>query len=435
MVVSSSSTSPVVAGAGAMRACRGKGTGRPAAAFRQKRLTTLTLTPRNRRDVAQRAGESDNALSSSRPDPSTLKATELRDVLKALGAPTAGKKAELVQRALDAWAMVDRGQSPAEEFAREAEETARLNAEASAAVESRRAARRARRGGKTGGGADDAGSSAQSIADTTRKVAAMKDAGVTEIQREFVVQRFMSDSVEASSGWFMLETAETREDRAVHSILELNGTKLTRGQADIVAWVPRVPRDGFFVRAADAEGKSDLELCQMVTEEDMSEMLQPGYVLVRCTLTQMLLDAFDDLRTVRGFATGGSSRFGAKKYQQINQPLTMDDQIPQMIAKCLPRVLSDEDIEVEKARAEAREIARDAAADEADGEDLRPLASRVGDDSAAAGLGRVEVHTGPFKGFKGRIVAKNDDGSVEATLAIFGRDTNVSLAPNEFNVI
>lgn len=395
----------------------------------------LTLTPRNRRDVAQRAGESDNALSSSRPDPSTLKATELRDVLKALGAPTAGKKAELVQRALDAWAMVDRGQSPAEEFAREAEETARLNAEASAAVESRRAARRARRGGKTGGGADDAGSSAQSIADTTRKVAAMKDAGVTEIQREFVVQRFMSDSVEASSGWFMLETAETREDRAVHSILELNGTKLTRGQADIVAWVPRVPRDGFFVRAADAEGKSDLELCQMVTEEDMSEMLQPGYVLVRCTLTQMLLDAFDDLRTVRGFATGGSSRFGAKKYQQINQPLTMDDQIPQMIAKCLPRVLSDEDIEVEKARAEAREIARDAADDEADGEDLRPLASRVGDDSAAAGLGRVEVHTGPFKGFKGRIVAKNDDGSVEATLAIFGRDTNVSLAPNEFNEI
>ena len=435
-MISSSSTSPVVAGAVTMRACRGKGGGRPAAAVRQKRLTTsLTpTTPCRRRDVVGRAGEPD-ALSSSRPDPSTLKATELRDVLKALGAPTAGKKAELVQRALDAWAMVDRGQSPAEEFAREAEETARVNAEASAAMESRRAARRARRGGKTGGGADAAGSSAQSIADTTRKVAAMKDAGVTEIQREFVVQRFMSDSVEASSGWFMLETAETREDRAAHSILELNGTKLTRGQADIVAWVPRVPREGFFVRATDAEGKSDLELCQMVTEEEMSEMLQPGYVLVRCTLTQMLLDAFDDLRTVRGFATGGSSRFGAKKYQQINQPLTMDDQIPQMIAKCLPRVLSDEDIEVEKARAEAREIARDAAADEADGEDLRPLASRVVEDSTAAGLGRVEVHTGPFKGFKGRIVAKNDDGSVEATLAIFGRDTNVSLAPNEFNEI
>jgi len=282
---------------------------------------------------------------------------------------------------------------------------------------------------------DDASSSARSIADTTREVAAMKDAGVTEIQREFVVQRFMSDSVEASSGWFMLETAESREDRAVNSILELNGTKLTRGQADIVAWVPRVPRDGFFVRAADAEGKSDLELCQMVTEEEMSEMLQPGYVLVRCTLTQMLLDAFDELRTVRGFATGGSSRFGAKKYQQINQPLTMDDQIPQMIAKCLPRVLSDEDIEVEKARAEAREIARDAADDEADGEDLRPLASRVVEDSTAGGLGRVEVHTGPFKGFKGRIVTKNDDGSVEATLAIFGRDTNVSLAPNEFNEV
>ena len=393
-------------------------------------MLTPTTTPCRRRDVVGRAGEPD-ALSSSRPDPSTLKATELRDVLKALGAPTAGKKAELVQRALDAWAMVDRGQSPAEEFAREAEETARVEAEASAAMESRRAARRARRGG----GGKASGASARSIADTTREVAAMKDAGMTEIQREFVVQTFMSDSVEASSGWFMLETAETREDRAVHSILELNGTKLTRGQADIVAWVPRVPRDGFFVRAADAEGKSDLELCQMVTEEEMSEMLQPGYVLVRCTLTQMLLDTFDDLRTVRGFATGGSSRFGAKKYQQINQPLTMDDQIPQMIAKCLPRVLSDEDIEVEKARAEAREIARDAAADEADGEDLRPLASRVVEDSTAAGLGRVEVHTGPFKGFKGRIVAKNDDGSVEATLAIFGRDTNVSLAPNEFNEI
>ena len=61
--------------------------------------------------------------------------------------------------------------------------------------------------------------------------------------------------------------------------------------------------------------------------------------------------------------------------------------------------------------------------DFADAGDMRPTSSREAsvDDSE-----RVEVHTGPFKGFKGVIVARNDDGSVEATLAIFGRDTNVS---------
>jgi transcription antitermination factor NusG len=236
-------------------------------------------------------------------------------------------------------------------------------------------------------------------------------------------------------GWYMLEVPETRENQAIAAILALNGTKLTRGQDEVVAWVPRVPTEDFYVAEEDAMGKSELELCQMVDEENMVEMLQPGYVLVRCKLTQELMDAFDDLRSVRGFATGGSSRFGKKKYEKLNTPLTMDDQIPRMIQRCLPPVKTEADVEADKARAQAKEVMRAERGDEvdeADGGDMRPMASR---EDTVGSADRVEVHTGPFKGFKGHIVARNDDGSVEATLAIFGRDTNVSLAADEFDCI
>ena len=90
----------------------------------------------------------------------------------------------------------------------------------------------------------------------------------------------------------------------------------------------------------------------------------------------------------------------------------------------------------DRARAQARDVVAaergNLVEDFADAVDMRPTSSREAssDDSE-----RVEVHTGPFKGFKGVIVARNDDGSVEATLAIFGRDTNVSLAADEFSCI
>ena len=227
---------------------------------------------------------------------------------------------------------------------------------AAEALSERRAMRRDRRGG---GRANEARvgrrGAKKSIMETTREVERMKQAGESAVAREFVVQRAMSDSV-SGEGWFMLETPEYREEQAREAIDLLNGTRLTRGQDDVVVWVPRVPNEEFYVKEEDAEGKSDLELCQMVDEENMLEMLQPGYVLVRCTLTQELMDAFDEMRCVRGFATGGSSRFGKKKYEKLNQPLTMDDQIPRMIAKCVPTVKTQADVERDEARAQARDV-------------------------------------------------------------------------------
>jgi transcription antitermination factor NusG len=335
-----------------------------------------------------------------------------------------------------AWAEEDAGASPREAFERDARAEREAEEANARALEERRAARREKRGGtpRAMRATEAKRHLGMSIAATTREVEAMKEAGASVVQREFLVQRAMSEAA-TGEGWYMLEVPETRENQAKAAILALNGTKLTRGQGEVVAWVPRVPADGFYVAEEDAVGKSELELCQMVEEEDMIEMLQPGYVLVRCALTQELMDAFDDLRSVRGFATGGSSRFGKKKYEKLNTPLTMDDQIPRMIERCLPVVKTEADIEAEKAREQAKEVMRAERgdeADEADAGDMRPVASR---EEASGSVDRVEVHTGPFKGFKGHIVARNDDGSVEATLAIFGRDTNVSLAADEFNCI
>jgi len=363
-------------------------------------------------------------------DVHALKAVELKEILRAYALPVSGKKADLVERVLKAREVEASGADPAREF--ELETRVKEDAEAAArdAMESRRAARRERRAGPGRAvRASEVSKTMDSIMATTRLVEDMKARGATEVQREFVVQKFMSESIE-KSGWFMVETPEEREESALKDILGLNGTRVTRGQS-VDAWVPKIPTAEFYVTAADAEGKTDLELCQMVEE---GEMLQPGYVLVKCVLTQQLLDSFDDLRSVRGFATGGSSRYGAKKYQIVNQPTTVDDQIPKMIRACTPRVLTEEDVELEKAREEARVIREEAAAVEEgdDFGDMRPTSSRV---EEPTGLGRVEVHTGPFKGFKGQINVRNDDGSVEATLAIFGRDTSVSLDKAEFREI
>jgi len=376
------------------------------------------------------------AVDDARPDLDALKATELKEILRALELPVRGKKAELAARVKRAWAEEDAGASPREAFERDARAEREAEEANARALEERRAARREKRGGvpRAMRATEAKRHLGMSIAATTREVEAMKEAGASVVQREFLVQRAMSEAA-TGEGWYMLEVPETRENQAKAAILALNGTKLTRGQGEVVAWVPRVPADGFYVAEEDAVGKSELELCQMVEEEDMIEMLQPGYVLVRCALTQELMDAFDDLRSVRGFATGGSSRFGKKKYEKLNTPLTMDDQIPRMIERCLPVVKTEADIEAEKAREQAKEVMRAERgdeADEADAGDMRPVASR---EEASGSVDRVEVHTGPFKGFKGHIVARNDDGSVEATLAIFGRDTNVSLAADEFNCI
>ena len=48
------------------------------------------------------------------------------------------------------------------------------------------------------------------------------------------------------------------------------------------------------------------------------------------------------------------------------------------------------------------------------------------------GARTVEVHEGPFKGFRGYATNENDDGTVDAKLPIFGRETAVTLEPGEF---
>ena len=52
--------------------------------------------------------------------------------------------------------------------------------------------------------------------------------------------------------------------------------------------------------------------------------------------------------------------------------------------------------------------------------------------TAPPGAQTVEVYEGPFKGFKAYVTARRDDGSVDATLTIFGRETAVSLEASEF---
>jgi transcription antitermination factor NusG len=86
----------------------------------------------------------------------------------------------------------------------------------------------------------------------------------------------------------------------------------------------------------------------------------------------------------------------------------------------------------------AEKKAAAAAATAADAPEAEPSESRreaMGVSDRPEGAASIEVQEGPFKGFKGYITGNNTNGSVEARLLIFGRETSVTLAADEYDVV
>ena len=86
----------------------------------------------------------------------------------------------------------------------------------------------------------------------------------------------------------------------------------------------------------------------------------------------------------------------------------------------------------------AEKKAAAAAAMAADAPEAEPSESRreaMGVSDRPEGAASIEVQEGPFKGFKGYITGNNTNGSVEARLLIFGRETSVTLAADEYDVV
>ena len=277
-----------------------------------------------------------------------------------------------------------------------------------------------------------------------------------DLDRQGAFQETMTEE-----GWYMVSVPEEREERAAAQITALSATARVGGVA-IDAWTPRAPAADFAVPASEAAGLSRLDLLRLVpSEEEGSEKPFPGFILLRFSgMNQQLLGALEEVYAFKGFAVGGITRYGNTRKQKSEAPRVVPPaQLEQMMRACEPRVVSDEafaEMQAEKkARAEAAS-SLEAAMGELEAAAPEDLAAARGADDeeppAAAAAARapaerseeratstappgaqtVEVHEGPFKGFKGYITARRDDGSVDATLTIFGRETAVSLEASEF---
>ena len=269
-----------------------------------------------------------------------------------------------------------------------------------------------------------------------------------DLDRQGAFQETMTEE-----GWYMLSVPETREERAAELISALSESARVGGVA-IDAWTPRAPAADFAVAASEANGLSRVELLKRVPpEEQGSEKPFPGFILLHLSgMNQKLLGALEEVYPFKGFAAGGITRYGNTRKQKSEAPRTVPDaQLEQMMRACEPRVVSDEAFAEMQAEKKAREAAEAAGAEtasleaamgqlEAASPEEVAAARRdaAGSDDAGAastatpGAQTVEVHEGPFKGFKGYVTARRDDGSVDATLTIFGRETAVSLEASEF---
>ena len=274
-------------------------------------------------------------------------------------------------------------------------------------------------------------------------------------------------------GWYMCEVPEGREQQAAEKIDAISSTDKTGGEP-LTTWIPRVPRDDHCVAKSDAEGKTRIDLLRSVPVGAPDEPLPfPGYVLVHMKLSQATLNSLEEIYGVKGFASSGVTKYGSTRRQTGERPRPVPAmQLETMMKMCDVRVVSDAEhakmAEALKRRREAEEKA-DAmgtipAADEGDvrahktsktpagptdaadttdptvGAEamaLRDAAIRPGAaDAAAGGAASIEVVSGPFKGFKGYVVASakkaGSGGAVDAKLVIFGRETDVTLEAGEF---
>tara|TARA_B110000971_G_C19994736_1_gene493710 strand:- start:178 stop:1782 length:1605 start_codon:yes stop_codon:yes gene_type:complete len=273
-------------------------------------------------------------------------------------------------------------------------------------------------------------------------------------------------------GWYMISVPETREEKTAVLICALSGTPKIGG-VTIESWVPRQPGGGFCVSESTAHACVDkfdlLRLVPPTQEDPTTEMNFPGFILVKFSeMNQVVLNALEEIYQFKGFAVGGITRYGATRKQKSEAPRTVPTaQLDAMVGACLPRVVSDEEfeaIELEKKRKKKEQDARLALAQAmavagVTEEDLTSLRAAAGEDVFATeressvsdestserpqtndpktkppgGATRVDVKEGPFKGFKGFVTATNEDGSVDALLQIFGRETAVTLQPDEFS--
>ena len=276
------------------------------------------------------------------------------------------------------------------------------------------------------------------------------------VRRDLDRQGAFQDTM-TEEGWYMVAVPETREERAAELITALSGTPRVGGVV-IDAWTPRAPAADFAVSESDALGKSRLDLLRLVPgEEEGSEKPFPGFILLRLSgMNQKLLGALEEVYPFKGFAVGGITRYGNTRKQKSEAPRTVPTaQLEQMMRACEPRVVSDEAFAEMQAEKKAREQTESlehamgemevaspeevaAMREDADAAERRKTSARAAAPSeerastAPPGAQTVEVHNGPFKGFKGYVTAQRDDGSVDATLTIFGRETAVSLEASEF---
>jgi transcription antitermination factor NusG len=278
--------------------------------------------------------------------------------------------------------------------------------------------------------------------------------------RDLERQKEFQDTM-TNSGWYMVAVPETREERSATQIMGISGTK-DAGGVELDAWVPRIPPAGYVVSESDAAGLTPLQLLQGVPVEG-AEKPFGGFLLLRMSVNQTLLESLDAMYAFKSFATSGITKYGTTRKQTGHKPqMVADDRLQSMMEMCAVKVVSDEEAKaaVDEAKRVAARAEREAAMGEIEPmseEDLAALRAEAGAPAEGAsssgggggeegepstkpqgrpeGAVALEVHDGPFKGFKGYVTGTNEDGTVDAQLTIFGRETSVTLEAHEYTAL
>ena len=401
-----------------------------------------------------------------------MKATELKEALKALKVPQSpGKKIDLAERLARARVDEQDGKDPLKMYKMRKKEEEEKKEDLTKQLNERRERRRLRSGRMPTTArrmASAAQSSAAGIEDAEFTVAnsasvenvlkeTFQGEEMTERKRSYARDHLLNSFVNASTSekakgsvsggqsnasssseamWYTIECSEMRENAAMANCLNVPGV--------IDVWCPRKPPPGFVLAEEETFGRTDLEIRQLIVE---GEPIQAGFILAKiANMSQDTIRSLEGEYFVQGLATGGTTSFGKREAtrREIAEPID-PGLFESLIRASAPTIVSraEYDAKIKELMSEMDLSKKEEEETNIYGVKMKKRTERVAELRAENPTEEeqkkekkktydLEIFNGPFKGFHGNVVERLEDGVVRAEVVIFGKTNTVTLESSEY---
>ena len=401
-----------------------------------------------------------------------MKATELKEALKALKVPQSpGKKIDLAERLARARVDEQDGKDPLKMYKMRKKEEEEKKEDLTKQLNERRERRRLRSGRMPTTArrmASAAQSSAAGIEDAEFTVAnsasvenvlkeTFQGEEMTERKRSYARDHLLNSFVNASTSekakgsvsggqsnasssseamWYTIECSEMRENAAMANCLNVPGV--------IDVWCPRKPPPGFVLAEEETFGRTDLEIRQLIVE---GEPIQAAFILAKiANMSQDTIRSLEGEYFVQGLATGGTTSFGKREAtrREIAEPID-PGLFESLIRASAPTIVSraEYDAKIKELMSEMDLSKKEEEETNIYGVKMKKRTERVAELRAENPTEEeqkkekkktydLEIFNGPFKGFHGNVVERLEDGVVRAEVVIFGKTNTVTLESSEY---